>query len=66
MGSISPPGGRGIPRAAWAILAGASLLLTIGMGVRQSLGIFMPGITRGIGISVADFTLAIAVQNLSW
>ncbi len=36
------------------------------MGVRQSLGIFMPGITRGIGISVADFTLAIAVQNLSW
>lgn len=48
------------------ILIGASLMLTLAMGLRQSLGIFMPNITRDIGISVSDFTLAIAVQNLMW
>ena len=53
-------------RPAWAILAGAALVLSVSMGLRQSLGLFMPPITRGIGISVSDFTLAIAVQNLSW
>ncbi|MES2228766.1 MAG: MFS transporter [Pseudomonadota bacterium] len=53
-------------RPAWAILAGAALVLSVSMGLRQSLGLFMPLITRGIGISVSDFTLAIAVQNLSW
>jgi hypothetical protein len=55
-----------IPRSAVVILMGAAIVLSLGMGLRQSLGIFMPNITRGIGISVADFTLAIAVQNLSW
>ncbi len=58
-------------RPAWPILAGAALMLSLSMGFRQSLGLFMPAITRaignqGLGISVADFTLAIAVQNLSW
>jgi len=48
------------------ILIGASLMLTLAMGLRQSLGIFMPPLTRDVGISVADFTLAIAVQNLVW
>ena len=50
----------------WAILAGAALMLSLSMGLRQSLGLFMPPITKGIGISVSDFTLAIAVQNLTW
>jgi len=36
------------------------------MGLRQSLGIFVPPLTRDIGISVGDFTVAIAVQNLIW
>jgi len=36
------------------------------MGLRQSLGIFMQPLTHGVGISVSDFTLAIAVQNLAW
>jgi predicted MFS family arabinose efflux permease len=53
-------------RPALAILVGASLLLTLAMGLRQSLGIFMPNLTKDIGIPVAQFTLAIAVQNLSW
>lgn len=58
-------------RAAWPILAGAAMMLSLSMGLRQSLGLFMPAITQGLdhqglAISVADFTLAIAVQNLAW
>jgi predicted MFS family arabinose efflux permease len=48
------------------ILIGASIMLTLSMGLRQSLGIFMQPLTRDIGISVSDFTLAIAIQNLAW
>jgi predicted MFS family arabinose efflux permease len=48
------------------ILVGASLMLSLAMGLRQSLGLFMPELTKDIGISVSDFTLAIAMQNLVW
>jgi predicted MFS family arabinose efflux permease len=48
------------------ILIGASVMLTLSMGLRQSLGIFLQPLTRDVGISVSDFTLAIAVQNLAW
>ena len=48
------------------ILIGVSLMLTLGMGLRQSLGIFMQALTHDIGITVSNFTLAIAVQNLAW
>jgi len=53
-------------KPALPILIGASLMLTFAMGLRQSLGLFMPDLTKGIGISVSDFTLAIALQNLVW
>lgn len=53
-------------RPALPILIGAALMLSLAMGLRQSLGLFMPPLTRDTGISVADFTLAIAVQNLAW
>jgi predicted MFS family arabinose efflux permease len=55
-----------ILRPTLPILIGASIMLTLSMGLRQSLGIFMQPLTRDIGISVSDFTLAIAVQNLAW
>ena len=48
------------------ILIGASLMLTLSMGLRQSLGIFVQPLTHDIGISVSEFALAIAVQNLAW
>jgi len=53
-------------RPALPILVGASLMLSLSMGLRQSLGLFMPAITRDIGITVSEFTVAIAVQNLAW
>ena len=53
-------------RPALPILIGAALMLSVSMGLRQSLGVFMPAVTKDIGISVSQFTLAIAVQNLVW
>src|SRR5436305_15349435 len=55
-----------ILRPTLPILIGASLMLSLSMGLRQSLGIFLQPLTHDIGISVTDFTLAIAVQNLAW
>ena len=55
-----------ILRPTLPILIGASIMLTLSMGLRQSLGIFMQPLTHDIGISVSDFTLVIAVQNLAW
>ena len=53
-------------RPSLPILIGASVMLSLAMGLRQSLGLFMPPLTREVGISVGDFTLAIALQNLAW
>src|SRR5258708_16081381 len=55
-----------ILRPTLPILVGASIMLTLSMGLRQSLGIFLQPLTHDIHISVSDFTLAIAMQNLAW
>ena len=55
-----------ILRPTLPILIGASIMLTLSMGLRQRFGIFMQPLTHDIGISVSDFTLALAVQNLAW
>ena len=48
------------------ILIGTALLLALGMGIRQSMGLFVTPVTRDLAISVADFTLALAIQNTVW
>jgi MFS family permease len=48
------------------ILIGAAVLLSIGMGMRQSLGLFLPPVTHDLGITAADFTFAVAMQNIVW
>lgn len=53
-------------RSALPILAGASIMLSLTMGLRQSLGLFMPAITDGLAVTVTQFTMAIAIQNLCW
>ena len=49
-----------------SILTGASVMLSLAMGMRQSLGLFLDPITRDLGISAADFTFALAIQNIVW
>ncbi|MGI3169267.1 MFS transporter [Pseudooceanicola sp. C21-150M6] len=48
------------------VVAAAAALLSLAMGLRQSLGLFTQPLTTDLGIDVAEFTLAIAVQNLAW
>ena len=49
-----------------AVLTGSSVMLTMSMGMRQSWGLFIAPVTQDLGVSVADFTLALAIQNLVW
>jgi predicted MFS family arabinose efflux permease len=53
-------------RPAVPTLLGAATMLSLGMGVRQSLGLIMPPLTRDIAVTVSDFTLALSLQNLAW
>ena len=48
------------------ILGGAALLLSLAMGMRQSLGLLQPHVVRELGITAADFSLALAIQNIVW
>ncbi len=57
---------RAAIRAAAPILLGAALMLSLAMGLRQSLGLFVQPAIKDISIMVADFTMAIAIQNIAW
>jgi MFS family permease len=48
------------------ILLGTALLLTLGMGIRQSFGLFLGPVTHDLALTAADFTLALAIQNIVW
>lgn len=52
--------------SALPILIGASLMLSLGMGMRQTTGLLMGSITTDLGLLAADFTVAIALQNIVW
>ena len=57
-----------VPTASQArrILLGTALLLTLGMGIRQSFGLFLGPVTHDLAVTAADFTLALAIQNIVW
>ena len=48
------------------ILLGASIMLTLSMGIRQTFGLFLQPVTHDLALSVSDFTLAFSIQNLTW
>ena len=58
--------GKGEQSETRLILIGAALLLSLGMGIRQSLGLFLTPVTRDLAVTAAEFTLSIAVQNIVW
>ncbi len=47
-------------------IGGVSAMLSLSIGMRQSFGLFMAPITQAIGLTTAEYTLAIAVQNMAW
>ena len=54
------------PVRRWSILVGAAVMLSLAMGMRQSFGLLQPHMVRDIGITTADFSLALAIQNIVW
>jgi predicted MFS family arabinose efflux permease len=51
---------------AYAMLGGAALMMTIGMGIRQNLGLFQAPASHDLGIAISDFALAVSVQQVAW
>lgn len=49
-----------------AVLVGASVLVSLTMGMRQSMGLFLGPVTSAHVVTIGEFTLAIAVQNIVW
>src|SRR5688500_17093118 len=48
------------------VLTCAALILMLAMGIRQTMGLFMPQMTVAHGWSRDEFALAIALQNILW
>jgi predicted MFS family arabinose efflux permease len=53
-------------RAMLALLVLSGLIISLGMGLRQSLGLFMRPITLDVGVSAATFGFSLALQNIVW
>lgn len=53
-------------RTMLALLVLSGLIISICMGLRQSLGLFMRPMTLGLGVSAATFGFSIALQNIVW
>jgi predicted MFS family arabinose efflux permease len=53
-------------RAMLVLLVLSGLIISICMGLRQSLGLFMRPMTLELGISSAAFGFSIALQNIVW
>jgi predicted MFS family arabinose efflux permease len=53
-------------RAMLVLLVLSGLIISICMGLRQSLGLFMRPMTLELGISSATFGFTIALQNIVW
>src|SRR5713226_5367319 len=53
-------------RSMLVLLVLSGLIISICIGLRQSLGLFMRPMTLELGISAAIFGFAIAVQNIVW
>ncbi len=53
-------------RAMLVLIVVSGLIISLCMGLRQSLGLFMRPMTLDLGISAATFGFAIALQNIVW
>lgn len=57
--------GRLSPRAV-LVLVIAGAIISLSMGMRQSLGLFLPPMHAGLGVSASAFGFAMALQNIVW
>jgi MFS family permease len=60
------PGHNDAMKSTRTVLACGALILMIAMGVRQTMGLFLPPMTLANGWTRDEFAFAIALQNLLW
>ncbi len=53
-------------RSVWIVIICGGLIMTLAMGLRQSLGLFLKPISIDLGLGREVFALAIGIQNLLW
>jgi len=66
---MSSPAARGAPRLPLrtvVVVVAASVILSLSMGLRQSLGLFLPPLGGELGVSATGFGFALALQSLVW
>ncbi len=49
-----------------ALVVLSGIIISLGMGLRQTLGLFMRPMTVDLGVSVATFGFSLALQNIVW
>lgn len=54
------------PASTLTVVAVGAVVLSLCMGMRQSLGLFLRPVTQDMGVSTAAFAFALALQNLVW
>ncbi len=59
-------GGTRSVRGAVPLIVSAGIVISLCMGIRQSLGLFLQPIGTELGVSATTFGFALAMQNLIW
>jgi predicted MFS family arabinose efflux permease len=55
-----------VARPIWVVVLSAGLIVGIAMGLRQVMGLYLPPMTKELGIGREPFSTAMAVANLVW
>ncbi|MGD9866423.1 MAG: MFS transporter [Hyphomicrobiales bacterium] len=62
MSASTAPGNKPL----WIIIACAALAIGLGMGIRQTFGLFLEPVSQDIGLGREVFALSMGLQNLLW
>jgi len=65
MQKVAPPA-PATTRPLWMVILAAGLIVAIAMGLRQVMGLYLPPMTKELGIGREPFSMAMAVANLVW
>jgi MFS family permease len=55
-----------LARPLWVVVLSAGMIVGIAMGLRQVMGLYLPPMTKELGIGREPFSTAMAVANLVW
>ena len=64
MQKVAPPAPA--TRPLWMVILAAGLIVGIAMGLRQVMGLYLPPMTKELGIGREPFSTAMAIANLVW